>query len=119
MGSLLFTVYVNDIVFCYEDAQFISYADDPSVFITGMSTADIERKTNCALANIKNWAVANILKLNSSKTKVATYAPKGKTIPRLHNISMGNGKIEVVDNIKILGAFFSGDLTWNKHVEYL
>lgn len=32
---------------------------------------------------------------------------------------MGNGKIEVVDNIKILGAFFSGDLTWNKHVEYL
>lgn len=44
--------------------------------------------------------------------------PKGKIIPTLHNISVGNDEIEVEDG-KVLGVYFSVDLTWNKHVEYL
>lgn len=35
----------------------------------------------------------------------------------LHSISVGNDKI--VEDGKFLGVYFSVDLTWNKHVEYL
>lgn len=76
--------------------------------------ADTYCKADWVLAKIKEWADANSFKMNSS-----TITPKGKTFPRLNDISMENDTTEVNNSINILGASFSKNLTGNEHAEFL
>lgn len=119
LGPLLFLIYLNDIVHCVTDSKFVSYADDTSVFVSGKSEHDVEEKAGRTLDALNTWAKANSLKINTKKTKIVLYFPKGKVISRPLNVLLNRDPIEIVESVKILGVIFYKHLTWNDHVEYM
>lgn len=118
LGPLLFSIYINDIVNCTNNATFVSYADDTTVFATSTSEKELERQSNNILLDLESWAGANHLRINTKKTKVVVYSPKGKHIAPI-SVNLGSTLIEIVDSVKILGVIFSKHLTWNEHIQYV
>lgn len=119
LGPLLFLIYINDIVHCTDNATFVSYADDTTVFITGSLETEIEVMANKTLSDIDFWASANLLKINPSKTQVILYMPKGKTSTNKMNLFLGSQQLDMVDSVSTLGVYFSKHLTWNAHIDSL
>lgn len=118
LGPLLFSIYINDIVNCTNNATFVSYADVTTVFATGTSEKELEVQSNKILLDLQTWAVANHLRINTKKTKVVLYSPKGKHVAPI-SVNLGSTLIEMVDSVKILGVIFSKHLTWNEHIQYV
>lgn len=119
LGPLLFLVYINDIVYSASNVQVVSFADDTTFFVTGISEAEVESKTSEALNKLHSWADANSLRINPSKTQILLYLPKGKKISRPLKIALNSQPIELVTSVKTLGVIFSHNLTWNAHIEHI
>lgn len=98
-------------------AKFISYADDTAMFITATTETELELQGHRTLREFKQWADANYLRINSSKTKVVVYMQKGKQLRSSIKMKMGTDDLEIVNTVSTLGVTFSKDLSWNDHVE--
>jgi len=87
LGSLLFIVYINNIIkVCPERCSIKIFADDTLIYVTGESSAELERKMNMIFSIVKKWTNANILKMNTEKTKYMV---------------VRNVRIELKSNIKL------------------
>ena len=68
MGSLLFSIYVNDLNKSLTSGNCIMYADDINVFLKNKCYEELYKIANQELINIDNWLSANRLILNTDKT---------------------------------------------------
>lgn len=91
-------------IFNSKNAEMVSYADDTTVFVTGVSETEVEGKVNDTLVELKNWADANRTRINSNKKSgpIPTEGERTET----HNVCLGNEITEIVDNVKTLGVIF-------------
>lgn len=119
LGPLLFLIYINDIVNCTDNATFVSYADDTTVFITGNSESEITAVANKALSDLDAWASVNRLRINPLKTQVILYTTKGRTPTKKVDLFLTSQQLEMVDSVCTLGVHFSKHLTWNEQVNNL
>lgn len=60
----------------------------------------------------------NSLKLNINKTKAVLFHPRHAYV-QLPTILLNNTKIEVIKSFKSLGVYFSQNMTWDDHVNYI
>lgn len=118
MGPFLFILYINEIVHIDDTATCIIYADDASLFFSGRSGTDLAIRANQTLGLIINWAKNNDLKLNINKTKAVMFHPCNKPY-ELPPLILNDIQIEVVKSFKTLGVYFSENMTWDSHVDYL
>lgn len=56
LGPFLFNVYVNDIVHIDGKSEFILYADDTSLFITGDRNMNLFSRANFVLSKLLDWS---------------------------------------------------------------
>ena len=93
LGSLLFSIYINDLPKTCQKFNCIVYADDTTLysFVENFESNDVEREINCELDKINLWLKANKLSLNVTKTKYMFFH-KRKTLP-LINLSINNAKV--------------------------
>lgn len=121
LGPLLFIIYMNDIVnVCAEVCNIKMFADDTLIYVTGESSAEVERKLNIAFNVIEEWMNVNKLKLNAEKTKYMLVRSirkelRGNTIVRCLN---GN-EIERVEIMKYLGVMIDDRLRFSGHCDYM
>lgn len=115
----MFNIYVNDIVNISNDANFIIYADDTSLFFQSRNISDLSLLANTTLEHLAEWSKVNALKLNTRKTKAVIFAPPQKHLSEDILLQVGSDIIEVVPNVKTLGVIFNQKLTWNEHVELI
>ena len=117
LGPLLFLVYINDIV-CDIGANIRLFADDTSLFVVvddPRNSADI---LTSDLNKISNWANKWLVKFNPNKTESLIISRKA--VRPIHPpISMQGQLIREVESHKHLGIFFSYDLRWNTHIDYI
>ena len=76
MGSLLFIIYINDIIFSSDIFKFIMYADDTTLFtsIKNSNEDNVQiQLINNGLSKISDWLLANKLSLNAAKTKFMVF----------------------------------------------
>ena len=78
LGSLLFLIYVNDFLKCSGNLSPAMFADDTSLFISGIYVDDLFSDMNCELNKISLWFKANKLSLNLTKTKYSLFHPASK-----------------------------------------
>lgn len=91
----------------------IKYVDDTSVYeIVGIGE---ESKLQQAADEAIEWASANNMKLNASKTK-ELLIHFGKNNIEIPNIVMEGETVERVHCAKLLGVLLSDRLTWDDHV---
>ena len=75
LGPLLFLIYINDITNCTSLAEFILYADDTNIFITGNTKSEAYKNANTVLSLIQNYMLSNRLHINLSKCFFMYFKP--------------------------------------------
>ena len=68
LGHLMFIVYLNDIVRCSIDVNFLIYADDTTLFVTGVDNGQCISILIQSLFHVYRWLHMNKLSRNVSKT---------------------------------------------------
>ena len=76
LGPLLFLLYINDLPECLDNTRPRLIADDTNLTASGESMNDIEIAVNSDLENLRNWLMANKLRLNVAKTEFMLIGPK-------------------------------------------
>ena len=115
LDSLLFLLYINDIVDNIQ-AQVRLFADDTSIFLivdNAIESADI---LNRDLNTITSWSNNWLVSFNPQKTETMVISRKVNK-PHHPSLIMNNQQLEDVKYHKHLGVTISNDGSWNKHVE--
>lgn len=116
LGPLLFLVYINDI-----GSNIVSslrlFADDCVIYkeITEPNDSSILQSD---LLKLAEWCNLWQMHINAEKTKHIRFTSVANPSSSVRYI-VNSTVIETVSSTKYLGIFFSSDLTWNSHIEYI
>ena len=103
LGSLLFSMYINDLPNCCSSVfSMIMYADDTTLFCNLNDPNITEETLNEELKKIAQWLNANQLSLNVGKTKFMVFHSARKVV-QYPVLVINNTPIERVTNFKYLG----------------
>ena len=69
LGSLLFTLYINDMCEVVTDCKIILYADDCVLYTSHRNSAVVQDKLQSDANNISEWCSNNLLCINVKKSK--------------------------------------------------
>lgn len=116
LGPVLFILYINDLPNISNLANYIFFADDANIIITGFSTREIREKVESVLTEINSWVTANGLKLNLKKTKFMIFSNKHNISTSDINITFNGVSIERVESERFLGVILDSDLSWKSHI---
>ena len=134
LGPLLFLLYINDITNCYkgDDSQFVLYADDTNIFVTGPSKESTYLKANHVLEQVSKFMKCNLLHINMTKCCYIHFKPPQEydaTCARVRPFADQNDKsraifingrrITKVQHTKFLGVVIDEKLSWDYHICYL
>ncbi|KAL9958504.1 hypothetical protein ACROYT_G035530 [Oculina patagonica] len=121
LGALLFIAFINDLPLHVSSAQIDLYADDTTVTSTANygSVDFLLSSLTTAISEVDQWATANKLPLNESKTKVLTVTGKRLSTRISQDLAIAvNGKqLENVQCAKLLGLEIDHELTFIPHVD--
>ena len=70
LGTVLFTLFINDLVNSSEVIIFVMYADDTTPFLSDASLVNLFFKANAELLKVSAWFLDNRLSINITKTKL-------------------------------------------------
>ncbi|XP_075158103.1 uncharacterized protein LOC142231377 [Haematobia irritans] len=117
IGPLLFSLYANDLPLQLEHCKTVMYADDVQVFLSGNvgSIRDTVERINNDLNRVFNWAKANGLLLNPTKSKCLIIHRNKHFHPHAPDIIINDQKVDVVTRAKNLGVIFNSSLSWTDH----
>ena len=114
LGPLLFIIYINDLPEITNIAEFIFFADDANIIITGAGMVEIMNKLERVLPKIENWVNSNGLKMNLKKTKYMLFANKNAKTYDI-NVQISNTIIERTEEERFLRIIMDSKLNWNAH----
>lgn len=115
LGPLLFLLYINDISIGIQ-SSFRMFADDCVVYRVVDSISD-SQILQVDLNTIADWCVRWDMSLNINKTVHVTFTRKRANHPYRYRIN--DFTLNISKEFKYLGVFFTFDLRWNKHVNYI
>lgn len=118
LGPLLFCMYSNDLPLQLKDMMIWMYADDAQLLIS-TTIASIDScvlKINADLRKVYEWASANGLNINSSKSKCLPICRKQLEESMDINITLGESRIAIETKSKNLGIVFNNKLSWADHI---
>ena len=114
LGPLLFLIMVNDLAINHKDRW--KYVDDTS--LSEPIGKGCQSNLQSVINNIEQWCTENDMMLNRSKCKelIISFA---KDVPNLRPLFIKDHCMSPVLSAKVLGLYFSSDLSWNLHVEHI
>ena len=116
LGPILFILYINDLPEVSKLADYIFFADDANLIITGDDYKTVSEKANEVLQLIQNWVVQNGLRLNLNKTKYMVFTNKKK---QSIEISLNEKLLEQSERERFLGVIIDSSLSWTLHISTL
>ena len=120
LGTLLFSIFINDLIHVTEKTKCIMYADDTTIYfnLEDFDPATIERDINSELEKINVWLKLNKLSLNVKKTKSVIFNRKQNQIAEI-TLSINGEDIENVEHFNFLGMILDEKLSWKNHINML
>ena len=116
LGPTLFILYINDLPNIDKLTQYIFFADDANIIVTGYTFEEVNYKVNTLLQKIQCWVLGNGLKLNLSKTKYMIFTNKAK---QNIDVNIGGFQIEESECERFLGVLINSNLNWTNHINLL
>ena len=106
-GPNNFKLLINDLHF---DLPYIKYVDD--VTVASISADPHDRSLQNAADYLTSWCCINSMCLNAAKTKeMIIYFGKRVSKTNVEPVVINSATIERVDKFKLLGVYFSSDLS--------
>ena len=117
LGPLFFLIYVNDLHYVLDDCKLKLYADDTVLYQSGADKAQAEQKLQASLNKFSKWCSANVLTINTKKTKVMTFGSRSKVKKcKGVRIMLKGEALKLVPTYKYLGFILDATLGYNKHI---
>ena len=116
LGPLLFIIYINDIPNVSQIANFIMYADDANIIITGDDIAEVDVLLRELCKILLKWVDSNGLCLNLKKTKYMIFT-RSRNIELPNILKIADSNIERITEGKFLGIIVDENLTWSRHIK--
>ena len=123
LGPLLFIIYINDITKVSNLSDFVMFADDTNIFVSGNSANDAFSKANTVLTQLSKYMLVNQLHINQSKCVFMHFKPKLFQYKKCTNttlkLSINGTDIKCVNKARFLGVIIDDRLTWNDQIDSL
>ena len=129
LGPLLFLLYINDIVGSTTLGNFVLFADDTNIFVSGESEDEAYKSANSVLEKVYGYMYSNKLHINISKSCYIHFYPhiNRMTCARVRpftknnnlNLYLGGKLLKKVDKVKFLGVIIDEELNWEAHINHL
>ena len=119
LSPSLFSFYIADMPRPTESVKRVCYADDLTVWDTGVKIPDLEDSVNSYLEEIIAYLKDNSLLISAPKSTVTPFSPdphQAKTHPR---ILIEDSQLPLAQCPNILGVYLDTSLSFNKHSGYV
>ena len=113
-----FILYINDLHNVSKILNFILFADDTNIFLSGKNLDEICNVMTSELKKLDTWFKVNKLSLNVSKTNYMIFG-KGKRTLNDYHVYINNVEIEQVSSTKFLGVLIDDKLNWQKQITHV
>ena len=113
LGPILFNIFLNDLLLSTREAELCNFADDNTLFAIAKTLAEVISKLNIEIRDILHWFKINGLVANPGKFQVMFL---GRFEP-IDTFTIGDIKVKVKNQVKLLGIFIDDKLRFNSHVE--
>ena len=123
LGPLLFLIYINDIINCSKHGEFVLFADDTNIFVSGNTAKEAYSKANLLLNSLNIYMYLNKLHINQSKCCFMHFRPttRNKTgqldSESSLQLRINNRPIKKVDSTKFLGVHIDENLNWDCNIK--
>ena len=119
LGPLLFLIYINDIINCSTLGEFILFADDTNIFVSGTSLEETYSKANTLLQSLTHYMQVNKLHINMNKCCYIHFKPTSRLQDQPYpnfQLAINNTVIKQVTHTKFLGVTIDDKLSWDQHI---
>ena len=117
LGPILFLVYINDLPSCLTHSKSVLYADDTTLYLSGISPDALANTMNSELGDLEKWCKINGLTINPDKTKYMLLSHKKSNTSI--KLLLNKKSISRVSNFKFLGVHIDENLSWATHLHHL
>ena len=108
--SLLFDIFLGDLFWIMCETDFVSYADDNTLYVLGDSIDDVIKSLEDHSVNLYQWFLDSQKKANSDKCHLITSKQS------CMNLKTGNINIENSTCEKLLGVKVNKKLNFDEHL---
>ena len=125
MGPLLFLLYINDRTQCCKVSNFVLYADDTNIFVSGSTFEEALAKANNVLKSVSEYMMVNQLHINLTKSYYINFTKNMTIYENLRHpsdypqLKINDAVIKEVDEIKFLGILLDKKISFEPHANYL
>ena len=122
LGTVLFTLYINDLPSCINFSNIIMYADDKVIFFSSAQLMEVELKLNMELTSLSEWLCGNKLLLNLKKTEFMVFGTQQRLCRQAIDgidITLGGESVKCCDTFKYLGVILDSSLSLNQHIDHV
>ena len=116
LGPVLFMIMINDLTAKVSNVihPIVKYVDDCTIYETynKNSNSTIQNQLN----ELTSWTSANNMRINIKKTKELRINFLKQPLP-IDPLHINGKEIETAESFKLLGVWFTPDLSWNLHIE--
>ena len=116
LGTLLFTIYMNDLPKCLQHCKTNMYADDTAICVSASDQVGVTKLRQDDFINVNDWLCANRLSLHIGKTScmLVTSAQRRRRMSHDHlDLSLNDNQIEHVKDSPYLGITIDQNLNFN------
>ena len=119
LGPLLFIILINDLHVSIKNSKVHHFADDTKLLLINKSLKQINKLINHDLSLLIQWLRSSKISVNTSKTEIPIFRPKGKSITKHLNFRISGEKINTSSTANYLGVLFHENLQWQTHIDSL
>jgi hypothetical protein len=119
LGPLLFLIYIKDLEASIEHGIPTFFADDTSIFISGNSYKDTQKKMNELVNKLTEWFEKNRLIVNKEKTIAIYFHHRQKVQTKRPAIKIDDTVINYTDHSEFLGIWLDKNIKWSLHTQKL
>ena len=120
LGPLFFLIFINDLIFCFDEIKCKLFADDTTLLYEGEDLSKMITSFKCQLKPLFDWCDMNRLEINWSKTFCMIITNKRISgLKSLKEIELGEARVQIVDKFRLLGITLDTKLNFEFYVSEL
>ena len=117
LGPLLFTLYINDIMYCIPKKHSRLFADGTGIFESGPGLAQTINNAQNLINKLKEWFYVNKLTINVPKCDWMVFHGKRKKLPlNIPALYLGQEEIPRVYLFRYIGLTLDPSLSWKNQI---